>query len=62
MSPFFTMFDKFIKRHRGQAVTDVLSSSKAYIVIYELELYFKGADTAICLVTLVNPSFKGNFT
>ena len=56
------MFDKFSKSHRGQTVTNVLSSSKAYIIIDELELYFKGADAAICLVTLVNPSFKGNFT
>jgi hypothetical protein len=56
------MFNKFSKAHRGQAVTDVLSSSKAYIAIYELELYLKGADTAICLVTLVNPSFERDFT
>jgi hypothetical protein len=26
--------------------------------MYELELYLKGADTAICLVTLVNPPFE----
>ena len=62
MSPFFTMFDKFFKRHRSQAETDVLSSSKAYIVIYELELYFKRADAAICLVTLINPTLEGDFT
>jgi len=56
------MLNKFPKGHKGQAVTDVLSSGKAHIVIYELELYLKGADTAICLVTLVNPSVQRNFT
>ena len=59
---FLAVSDKLFKGHRGQTVTDVLSSGKAHIVIYELELYLKGADAAICLVTLVNPSVERDFT
>jgi hypothetical protein len=43
-------------------VAIVFRSSKARLVIYELEPHLKGMDTAICLVAMVDLPFERNFT